>query len=829
MMKYLVFVFVFFIYGNSIAQKIKVIDKETGKIVRNVTIFNETNTVSLTTNNNGLADITSIKENEIIFFSHLSYAVFKIKKSTLRKRKFIVFLTKESEELDEVVISAFKKEEKAKRIAEQIAVLTAKDIQKTSPQTSADLLATIPGIKVQKSQFGGGSPVIRGMESNRVLLVIDGVRMNNAIYRKGHLQNSITLSPNLLDKTEVVFGPSSVIYGSDALGGVIHYYTKTPKLSEDNKVESKLFSRFSTVNQEITTNVSAEVSFSDWASFTSVSYSDFGDLKAGKNRSHNFSNWGKVFYYSENINGNYNENPTLNVDSNLLRNTGYNQTDVLQKFYVPLSKNTDLKINLQYSTSSNIQRFDRLTELTNIDDSASLKFAEWYYGPQNRLLISSQILINPNKNWLESGAITAAYQNIQESRVQRKFGSLDRSYREEKVDVFSVNGDFSVPLTQDKTRVLSYGFEFAYNDVNSNSYGKELNIVNGEINGFSNDFKVQSRYPDGGSNYLSSAVYLGYRQDVSSKTTLNSGIRFTNTNLNAVWIDETFLDLPTTKTSANNSAITATLGYVYKPNKNWKINGVLSSGFRSPNIDDVGRVREKSGNVTIPNFDVKPEFAYSSEIGIQKYFNKRKFILGANIYYTLLDNYVQRDFVYAADGSIYQVNFDGEFGNAVNNQNKGNAYIFGYTINYLGKISNTINTSGFITYTKGRTYDTEEPMSSTPPLFGQFELNYKKDKIAFGAEFRFNSKKDIEDFNFTEGVDNHDLTPIVDANATSDKDMYYGSPSWMTFGINGSYAISNNFSVQARLNNIFDEHYIEFASGISSPGRNLSVSFMATF
>jgi hemoglobin/transferrin/lactoferrin receptor protein len=827
-MKYLVFIFIF-ISSFSFAQKVKVLDKETGKIVRNVTVFNEANTVSLTTNNNGFTDISSVKENETIIFSHLSYAVFKIKKSILRKQNFLVYLTKESEELDEVIISSFKKEEKANRIAEQIAVLSQKDIQKISPQTSADLLATIPGIKVQKSQFGGGSPVIRGMESNRVLLVVDGVRMNNAIYRKGHLQNSITLSPNLLDKTEVVFGPSSVIYGSDALGGVIHYYTKTPKLSEDNEVTSHFFSRYSSVNQEITTNVSAEVSFSNWASFTSISYSDFGDLKAGKNRNHNFSDWGKVFYYSENVNGNYAENPTLNADPNLLRNTGYNQTDVLQKFFIPLSKNTDLKINLQYSTSSDIQRFDRLTELTDITDTSSLKFAEWYYGPQNRLLISTQLLINPNKYWLESGSITAAYQNLQESRIQRKFGSLERSYREESVNIFSVNGDFSVPLTQDKTRILSYGFEFAYNDVASNSYGKTLDIVNDKINGFSNDFKVQSRYPDGGSDYLSSAVYIGYRQDVSSKTTLNSGIRFTNTNLNAVWIDKTFLDLPTTTIGANNSAITATLGYVYKPNRNWQINGVLSSGFRSPNIDDVGRVREKAGNVTVPNFDVKPEFAYSSEIGILKYFNKRKFRLGANIYYTLLDSYIQRDFVLNTDGSIKQVEFDGEFGNAVSNQNKGNAYIFGYTVNYLGKISKTINTSGFITYTKGRTYDTEEPMSSIPPLFGQFEVNYKKDKIAFGAEFRFNSKKDIADFNFTEGIDNHDLTPVVDANATDDEDKFYGSPSWMTFGVNGSYDVSQNFSIQARLNNIFDEHYIEFASGVSSPGRNLSVSFMANF
>ena len=824
-MRDLIFLLVFLIHSFSYSQRIKTIDKQTGKIIRNVTVYNEGLTINLSSNNEGFVDVSEFDENEKILFSHISYALLKTKKSILQKQKLLVYLTKQSEQLDEVVLSVFKNEERTNRVAEQIAVISTKDIQKISPQTSADLLATIPGIKVQKSQFGGGSPVIRGMESNRVLLVVDGVRMNNAIYRKGHLQSSITVAPNLLDKTEVVFGPSSVIYGSDALGGVIHYFTKTPKLSEKNEVNSQFFSRFSSVNQEVTTTVSAEVGFPNWASFTSISHSDFGDLKIGKNRNHGFNDWGKVFYYSENTNRNYSETPTLNSDPELLKNTGYRQTDVLQKFFVTLSKNTDLKINLQYSTSSDIPRFDRLSELEN----SSLKFAEWNYGPQNRLLVSSQLLINPNKKWIESGIITGAYQHIEESRIQRKFGSLDRSHREESVNVFSLNGDFSVSLTQDKKRKLSYGFEFAYNDVVSKSYGKTLNISNGEMNGYSDNFMVQSRYPDGGSNYLSAAAYIGYRQDVTQKSTLNTGLRVTNTNLNAIWMDPTFIQLPETNITSNNSAVTATIGYVYRSNENWQLNSILSSGFRSPNIDDIGRIREKRGNVSIPNIHVNPEIAYNAEIGIQKYFNDKKFRVGTNFHYTLLDNYIQRDFIYNADGSKKQVQFDGEYGNAVSNQNKGTAYILGYTINYLGEVSSTLNTSGFITYTKGRTYDTQEPMSSIPPLFGQFELNFKKNKIELGAAVRFNSKKDIEDFNITEGIDNHDLTPIIDPNAVIDTDKYYGSPSWMTIGVTSNYLMNDTFSIQARLDNIFDEHYIEFASGISAPGRNVSVSFVASF
>jgi len=808
---------------SSFAQEVKVVDKETGKPIDNVTVFTEKQTFNSSTNEKGIVDITSVKDTETLVFSHISYALKSKLKSDLKGKNYTVYLTRQSEQLDEVVLSVFKGQAKTKRVAEQVAVITSKEIQQLSPQTTADLLASVPGIKVQKSQMGGGSPVIRGMESNRVLLVVDGVRMNNAIYRKGHLQNAITVSPNQLDRTEIIFGPSSVIYGSDALGGVIHYYTKIPKLSEKLKVCTSLFNRFSSVNNEITTNASVEISTKKWGSFTSVSFSDFGDLKMGKNRSHGFDDWGKVFEYSENTNDYFAATANVNSDPNVQRNTGYNQTDLLQKFFIPLSEKTDLKLNFQYSTSSDIPRFDRLDE----QSGGTLKFAEWYYGPQERILISPQLDINPGKGWIDQGTFTLAYQNIQESRIQRRFGSLDRSYREENVDIFSINGDFSAALTKSENRSISYGFEFSHNDVSSNSFGRTLDVSGNQINGFSNEFLVQSRYPDGGSSYMSSAAYVGYRQDLNSKSTLNTGVRFTRTHLEATWIDQTFIMLPETAVAIDNSAFTATLGYVYKPNKNWQINSVISSGFRSPNIDDVGRVREKAGDVTVPNIHVNPEFAYSAEIGIQKYFNDRKFRIGFNTYYTLLDHYIIRD-QFTVNGSS-QVLFDGELGNVVANQNRGTAYIFGYTANYQGKISDKITTSGFVTYTKGRTYDTDEPLSSIPPLFGQFDVNYTNEKLQLGATLRFNSKKDISDFNFREGIDNHELTPIVDPSATEDIDIYFGSPSWITLGFNSSYAFNENWKLQGMVSNLFDEHFREFASGISAPGRNFSFSLITTF
>jgi len=817
-MRILCFIFIFLITLSVKAQQVKVLEQGTNFPIENVTIYNDTNGAIVYTNKKGVADLSTFKNSDIVFFNHLSYIEYEILKKELNKINFVVHLNKNAEQLEEIVLSASKGKENRSRIAEQIDIISKEEIKKIAPQTSADLLASLPGIKVQKTQSGGGSPVLRGMEANRVLLVVDGVRMNNAIYRTGHLQNSITVSPNIIERTEVIFGPSSVIYGSDALGGVIHYYTKTPKTSNINKVNSSFYSRYSSVNNEFTNEGNVELRFKKWASYTSISHSKFGDLKMGKNRTHGFDDWGKVFDYSTNTNTFYSENSIENQNEHIQKNTGYDQTDILQKIGIPLSDKTDLLFNFQYSTSSNINRFDNLATYSGDE----LKYAEWYYGPQKRLLLSSQLKINPNKKWLQKGTLTAAFQNIKESRIDRRFSSLDRYYAFEYVDVYSLNGDFFVPLTNSDDRIMSYGFEVAHNEVASNAFGRTLTIEGNSITGLSDNFVEQSRYPDGGSTYTSIASYVNYRQNISSKSTLNTGVRLVNTKLNATWIEDTFITLPDFDISLNNSAVTATIGYVYKPTVNWQLNSIISSGFRSPNIDDVGKVREKSGNVTVPNIYLKPEYAYSFETSVLKYYNNKKFQTGLTLYYTLLDNYITRDFFEINNSST--IVYNGEEGNVMANVNKGSAYILGSTASFKGNLNSNWITNGSITYTKGKAYDTELPLSSIPPLFGNLEISYRNQRIQAGLSWRFNAKKSIKDYNLIEGIDNEEQTPFI-----SSTDTYYGSPSWNTFSFNSNFKINSTLTLYANIDNVFDVHYKEFASAISAPGRNLSISMLLNF
>ena len=827
------YVFIFLALGSfGHAQKITVIGNDSGQPIKGVSVSNIDKSKVAYTNNEGVVDLSIFKKKALVFVYHYLYSKEKHLVSDFGGQNTLLKLEKITKTLDEVVLSVSRGREKRNRIAEQIEVFTAKEIKRIAPQTTADLLAASPGVKVQKTQFGGGSPVLRGMEANRVLLVVDGVRMNNAIYRKGHLQNAITVAPSLLNRVEVLFGPSSVIYGSDALGGVIHYYTKELKISENKQTNASFMSRYSSANKEFTSSVDTELSFGKWASYTSFSFATFGDLTMGKNRSHGHANWGKVFEYSDNTPTTLHQIPSVNSNPNLQRNTGYSQKDFLQKIYFPASNDVELLLNFQYSTSSKIPRFDRLTERTT--DNA-LKFAEWFYGPQKRLLFSTQLKLDAVHRFVDSGAITFAYQDIQESRIQRKFDNiLQRTHRNEKVNVLSVNGDFTVALTNKKDRNLSYGFELVANNVNSSSFGEQLVLdpLKNEDVSLSEPFFVPSRYPDGGSTYFTQAAYLGYRQDLDKKNTLNTGIRYTRTQLNAIWREQTSIPLPDKDISLRNEAITATIGYILRPDATCKISAVLSSGFRSPNIDDIGKIREKNGRVSVPNVKLKPEYAYNSELGILQYFNNRMFSISANVYYTLLDNYIIRapfDRFRQEEGASV-IAYDGEESlEVVANVNRGNAAIKGGTFSFQGAFDHSWKARGSVTYTEGRTYDTKTPLSSIPPLFGNLFLSYQNHKAEFQLGYEYNAAKKVKDYNLEEGIDNLSQTPVIDQAATEDRYKYAGTPSWETFNLSVHFEMNPNTAFLFQVDNIFDKHYKEFASGISAPGRNFSATLNYLF
>jgi hemoglobin/transferrin/lactoferrin receptor protein len=791
----------FVVFANLIySQTVTVLDKENLKPINNVEITIDGKS-TMKTNVLGQADISAYKESKIIKFQALGYLNEYKSFNELITMEFKILLNEKTYETDEIVISADRYKELQKDVPRQISVLNSKDITYDNVQTTAQLLQKTGDVFVQMSQQGAGSPVLRGFESSRVLIVIDGIRLNNAIFRSGHLQNIIRIDNNMLDKAEILFGSGSLMYGSDALGGVMTFYSKNPILSPNNNalVKGDAFGRYSTANNEKTGHANFSVANKKIGFLGSFTFSDFGDLRMGANYDPSASDNWKRLYYAERINGV--DVKTLNENFNKQIKTAYNQYDILGKLLFKQSENIQHTLSFQFSNSNDVPRYDRLTQYSDAART-KLKFAEWNYGPETRLMGSYKMDVNATQTFFDNAQLTLAYQNIKESRINRRFGKDDRFSQNEKVDVMSLNFDFYKKINDNEIR---YGIEGTYNKVNSTA--TKTNIVTGV------ETPDVTRYPDGGSNMMSLAGYLSHSIEFGKKMfVLSEGVRFSYVTLKSTFNDTTFYKFPFTEAEQKNAAINGSLGLVFMPAPDWRfyING--ASGFRAPNVDDLSKVFETvTGSVIVPNSELKPEYTYTGEIGISKIFDNRIKIEGT-AYYTYLQNaIISGPFKYNGQDSIY---YQGVLSPVYANLNaeKG-SYICGYNLNFSADLTNYLSLLSTINFTYGRikTDSTDQPLDHIPPVTGKTSLVLRLEKFKGDFTVMYNGWKRIWDYRL--GAEDNE------ADATSS-----GMPAWYTLNIGAAYQFTPNFQLQARLDNILDRNYRVFASGISSPGRNLSLT-----
>ena len=297
-------------------QTLRIVDAVTGYPIQDVVAYNPEATANTTSDANGRIDLSVFSAEDQVHFEHIGYERLLLPISKLQSTTQLA-LYPDTQRLGEIVLSVSRTKDEKKRVSKQVAILSDQDIASVVPNTSADLLREAPGIRVQRSQGGGGSPVIRGFEANRILLVVDGVRMNNAIYRSGHLHNAISVDPFSLSRAEVIYGPSSVGYGSDALGGVVHYFTKEPRTGDAQSWRFFVANSYDTRHEHAINHIDITHSKDNWASLTSLSYSVFGDIYMGRQRNHGYPDWGLVSETSKNNRNSYQELASYNSDPNL--------------------------------------------------------------------------------------------------------------------------------------------------------------------------------------------------------------------------------------------------------------------------------------------------------------------------------------------------------------------------------------------------------------------------------------------------------------------------------------------------------------------------------
>jgi hemoglobin/transferrin/lactoferrin receptor protein len=806
-----------------LSQEILILDGVTGFPLEGVALFNSEKTKAIITDQEGKAPLSVFSEGDSLNIQFYGFEPLKIFLGTKELKNGVsMALEPKDQTLEEVILSVGRNAVSRKQIAEKVAVIDAQTIELQRPSTGADLVELSPGVRIQKSQGGGGSPVIRGFEANRILMVVDGVRMNNAIYRSGHLQNAITVNPNTVERLEVIYGSSSVAYGSDALGGVIHYYTKSPLINSEEKSRSYFSSDFSSANLGTVNSFSTELSFNKWASLTSISYSNFGDIRMGTHRAHGYDNWGLTPFYSENSRYSYQVNPSLNENPNIQKNTAYNQLDLFQKFLVKLNDENQLLFNFQYSNSSDIPRYDKLIEQRN----GTLRYAEWFYGPQKRILIAPQLKLFPQKRFMNSGRITFAYQNIDESRNSRAFESFIRKTQKENVQVWSLNGDFEFELNQKHS--FSYGFEATLNKVRSFAFGKELVVQQNEVLALKPSTPFPTRYPSKGSSYDSFASFVNWIWDLNNELTVNFGMRFTNTNLEARWKEYYNINALLEGVNLDALALTQTLALTYRPTEKTQWNLILSNGFRNPNIDDVGKIRENNGILVVPNPFLYPEYAYNFELGIKRYFDQSKNYLSLRGFSTLISRHIGRsNYIIFSDTTTPDqatIRYNGEEVETYANNNLGNRYLYGGSLDGYYSLNTFLALRGNLSFIQAVKSEKYGPLPSISPAFGRIFIEYQKSNWLSYLSFEFSDNKNIEAYSIG-GEDGLEETPLLSENPL----LYAGTPAWSELSWLAQYRWKKSTSFRIALENILDTHYRPFASGISAPGRNLKLGVNYSF
>lgn len=802
-MQKIVFIVTLLIVRSALGQEIVILDQGDHQPIPNVIVYNLDRSKTAISDSDGKCNLSMFDQGERITFTHIGYQNYRSAKShLLRKGKLYMALV--AEQLDEVVMSISKWEQQRKDIPQKIALMNAKTIEFTASQTSADLLQNSGKVFVQKSQLGGGSPMIRGFATNRLLLSVDGVRMNNAIFRGGNIQNVISIDPFAIKSTEVIFGPGSVIYGSDAIGGVMNFYTNNPQFSKTDslQVSGKSKYRFSSANNENTFHVDFNLGKREWAFLSSLTYNDFGDLKMGSHGPTSYLRNRYVVMKNGRDELWENKNPKKQVPS------GYDQINIMQKVLFKPNNNWNVNLSAYYSETSDYSRYDRLIRPSR--DGLGLRSAEWFYGPQKWFMGNLQFYKNGKGKFYDGLKITTAYQNFVESRNDRDFGDAIRYGTKENVDAVSANIDFENKRMGSLR--LYYGGEYIFNKIGS--VGNEFNI------GTMASSPGASRYPDN-ATWQTLAGYVSGELRTKPNFTFLSGLRYSHVWIDAIF-DQTLYSFPFNDADLSTGALTGSIGFSWFPKSDLQLTFNGSTGFRAPNIDDVGKIFDSEpGSVVVPNPDLEPEYAYNLEVGIQKNFNDRLMLKGASFYTYLVDALVRRDFQFNGNSEIV---YNGELQNVQAIQNAAKAYVYGFELGLDAFLTKSLSVNANLTLTHG--IEEEEDGTDTPgrhvaPTFGDFHIIWKHQKLKTDLFVNFNGEISYRDMSMSEKTKDYIYAMDQDGNPYS--------PSWYTLNFRSQYQLSNAIDLTANLENITDQRYRSYSSGIVAPGINLILGVGYTF
>lgn len=646
--------------------------------------------------------------------------------------------------LDEIVVTAQRHKQQNLFVPYSVSTISQQSIGEINSRSTPEALMGMNGVFVQKTNHGGGSPFVRGVTGNQTLILVDGIRLNNSTFRYGPNQYLNTIDPFTIKRIEVAKGTGSVQYGTDAIGGVLHILTLDPQFTDGkSSVHGRMVGKYMTDDMEKTIRGEAVYSGKRVALITGIVKKNFGNLVGGDTTGR--------------------QSPS-----------GYDEWSLDMKAKFLLSENIQLTVANQFLQQKNVPVYHKVV-LEN--------FAVNEMDIQQRLLSYARMNILGKSSVFKETEITLSFQQSIEGRSSRKNGSSS-SLRKERDGIKTMGFTADVFSEFNKIWTANSGIELYYDNVGSTR--KDINIQTSVSSNLRGLYPDDSRY---GNYSLYSLQHLSY-----GKWIADAGLRFNTFNIH---INDTTLG----NVKISPSALVVNTALMYQLGKNQTVYAVFSSGYRAPNVDDMGTLGIVDFRYEVPASDLKPEKSQHTELGYK--FQTKRLSGTIAVYYMHLTNLITRVKIDGQMISGYQV---------YQKENTESAYIKGFETELNWGVLKNLNVAGSVAYAYGQSLNKKEPLRRIPPFNGRLMSMYRNKKWHTAAELQFAS----------------DQKRLAQGDKDDNRIPKGGTPGWKIFNLFGGYKFSI-VQLNAGIQNIFNEDYRTHGSGINAVGRSAWLSVNLNF
>jgi hemoglobin/transferrin/lactoferrin receptor protein len=549
-----------------------------------------------------------------------------------------------------------------------VCIITAAELRRRNCRTVPEALNEVAGVLVQETSYGGGSPIIRGLVGNQILLLLDGVRLNNAIYRLGPNQYLNLIDIDQVEQIEVVRGNGSVLYGSDALGGVVNVITKSRNLAISPRgLQFTTGARVSSADRGATSRLEIGAGTRRFGLNGGLSLKSFGNLRGGSR-------------------------------TGLQASTGYHELDGDLKLQQQFAPGARVTFAVQHVAQRDVPRTDVLHSGTNL---------QYEWDPQERTLLDLRGDFEPRGSFVRSVVVGTSYQDHEERvrRIEASAPNVQRSYQDQ---VLSNGFTLQLSSTPGSRQTLTYGSEYYRDRVSS--LRVDHNLLTGVATG------KQGTFADG-ARYASGAFYVQDEIRLLERWSANLGLRHSR-----YWLDATVPDPSGGAVIVHYTpyATTGSLHSLFRLAPEFHLIGGIAQGFRSPNLDDMSALGSFGGGFEVPNPGLDPEQSLEYELGVKV--QRGRTYATAFGFLSDLRNIIQRQ-----PGTYEGLTFldyndnlarDSGEPDVYQRRNTGRARIVGTELEAQVEARKGVDVYGNLGWTRGDDRIAREPLRRVPPLKG---------------------------------------------------------------------------------------------------------------